>query len=89
VEIAINKDTQAGPVVCKGVVKRHGVAPSGCTTGIYDSNPLLNTMVYEVEFDDGDVGLLLRTCSDRLILRALLLPCWIELWTFRRMQLWQ
>jgi hypothetical protein len=54
-EIAINKDTQAGPVVCKGVVKRRAVAPSGCTTGIHDSNPLLNTMVYEVEFDDGDV----------------------------------
>jgi hypothetical protein len=54
-EIAINKDTQAGPVVCKGVVKRHAVAPSGRTTRIYDSNPLLNTMVYEVEFDDGDV----------------------------------
>jgi hypothetical protein len=36
-------------------VRRRAVAPSGRTTRIYDSNPLLNTMVYEVEFDDGDV----------------------------------
>jgi hypothetical protein len=54
-EIAINKDTQAGPAVCKGIVRCHAVAPTGHTTGIYDSNPLINTMVYEVEFDDGDV----------------------------------
>jgi hypothetical protein len=55
-EISINKDTQAGPVVCKGIVRRRAVAPSGHTAGICDSNPLINTMVYEVEFDDADVA---------------------------------
>jgi hypothetical protein len=54
-EIAINKDTQAGPVVCKGIVRCRAVAPSGRTTGICNSNPLINTMVYEVEFDDADI----------------------------------
>jgi hypothetical protein len=54
-EIEINRDTPTGPVVSKGVVKRCAIDPTGKTTGIYDQNPLLNTMVYEVEFLDGDV----------------------------------
>jgi hypothetical protein len=53
-EIAINKDTPAGPAVCKGTVKRRAIAPTGKTVGTYDRNPLMNTMVYEVEFEDGD-----------------------------------
>jgi hypothetical protein len=54
-QIAINKDTPTGPAVCKGIVKRRAITPTGNTTGLYDQNPLMNTMVYEVEFDDGDV----------------------------------
>jgi hypothetical protein len=54
-EIAINKGTPAGPAVCKGTVKQRAIAPTGKTMGTYDQNPLMNTMVYEVEFEDGDI----------------------------------
>jgi hypothetical protein len=54
-EIAINRETPGAMVHSKGIVKRRAVTPSDNTTGTYDSNPLLNTLVYEVEFEDGDI----------------------------------
>jgi hypothetical protein len=41
-------------VLC-GHVKRRAVGPDGKLIGTYDENPILNTMVYEVEFPDGQV----------------------------------
>ena len=33
--------------------KRRSVGPDGKLTGKYDDDPLLNSLVYEVEFPDG------------------------------------
>lgn len=52
-EIVLNKDSHMGPTVSRGIVARRALSPSGKTTGTYDPNPILNTMQYEVEFDDG------------------------------------
>ena len=31
------------------------VDPEGCTVGTYNDNPILNTLVYDVSFPDGEV----------------------------------
>ena len=36
-----------------GTVKRRALGPDGTSVGTYDENPYLNSMVYEVEFPDG------------------------------------
>ena len=36
-----------------GVVKRRSIGPDGKLAGKYDNNPMLNSLVYEVEFPDG------------------------------------
>ena len=36
-------------------VLRRSVDNDGQTTGVYDENPALNTMIYDVEFDDGRI----------------------------------
>ena len=41
--------------VMKGTVKRHVLGPDGRTTGKYDDSPYRNSIVYEVEFADGEV----------------------------------
>ena len=38
-----------------GKVKRRALGPDGTTTGTYDDNPQCNTVIYEVEFPDGEV----------------------------------
>ena len=38
-----------------GMVKRRALGPDGTTVGTYDENPYLNSVVYEVEFPDGQV----------------------------------
>ena len=38
-----------------GVVTRRATGPDGKTGGKYDDNPFLNSMIYEVEFPDGQV----------------------------------
>ena len=38
-----------------GKVARRTIGPDGTTSGRYDSNPILNSMRYEVEFPDGQV----------------------------------
>ena len=37
----------------KGVVKKRSIGPDGKLSGKYDDNPMLNSLVYEVEFPDG------------------------------------
>ena len=47
---------QIGPGKCtRGTVKKRAVGPDGQQRGRYDDNPYLNSIVYEVEFDDGTV----------------------------------
>jgi hypothetical protein len=38
-----------------GKVMQHALGPDGKTAGTYDDNPMLNWIVYEVEFPDGQV----------------------------------
>jgi hypothetical protein len=38
-----------------GKVKQRALGPDGTTVGTYDENPYLNSIVYEVEFPDGQV----------------------------------
>ena len=54
-EIVMNKGAQTPRETFRGVVKRRAISPEGKTTGTYDDDPKLNTMEYEVEFDDGMV----------------------------------
>jgi hypothetical protein len=44
-----------GNEVLNGKVKRRAIGADGKVIGTYDENPILNTMVYEVEFPDGQV----------------------------------
>ena len=46
---------QIDETVTHGTVKRRAIGADGRTIGTYDDNPLLNTMVYEVEFPDGQI----------------------------------
>ncbi len=41
--------------MCKGKVKRRALGPDGHTVGTYNDNPILNLIVYEVKFPDGEV----------------------------------
>ena len=50
-EVQMQLDEQ----VMKGTVKQHALRPDGCTTGKYDDNPYCNSIIYEVEFVDGEV----------------------------------
>lgn len=44
-----------GNEVTCGTVKRRALGPDGKVVGTYDENPMVNTMVYEVEFMDGTI----------------------------------
>lgn len=44
---------QLGDELSVGRVTRRAIGPDGTTTGKYDDNPLLNSIIYEVEFPDG------------------------------------
>ena len=46
---------QLGQKMTTGTVKRRAIGPDGRTAGTYDDNPVLNTIIYEVEFPDGQV----------------------------------
>ena len=41
--------------VTTGKVTRRALGPDGQVAGTYDDNPFLNTIIYEVEFPDGQV----------------------------------
>lgn len=53
-DLLLNLDVQmeAGK---RGKVIKRVTAPDGSQVGVYDNNPALNTIMYEVEFDDGMV----------------------------------
>ena len=38
-----------------GKVKRRAIGPDGKVTGLYDDNPIMNSIINEVEFPDGQV----------------------------------
>jgi hypothetical protein len=46
---------QVGEDMAVGKVTQRALGPDGTVAGTYDENPSLNTMIYEVEFPNGDV----------------------------------
>ena len=46
---------QLGEKMATGKVTRRAVGPDGTVAGTYDDNPYLNSVVYEIEFPDGQV----------------------------------
>ena len=50
-EVQLHHDHQ----VQLGEVKRRALGPDGRVFGTYDDNAMLNSMIYEVEFPDGQV----------------------------------
>jgi hypothetical protein len=44
---------QLGENMTVGKVTKRAIGPSGTVAGTYDEKPCLNTMIYEVEFPDG------------------------------------
>jgi hypothetical protein len=44
---------QNGDEMCLGKVTQRAIGPDGRSAGSYDDNPILNSIVYEVEFPDG------------------------------------
>jgi hypothetical protein len=46
---------QQGDKLQRGKVKRRSIDDNGRTTGTYSDNPIMNSIVYEVEFPDGEL----------------------------------
>jgi hypothetical protein len=46
---------QLGDDVTSATVKQRALGPDGTVVGTYDDNPIMNSIVYEVEFPDGQV----------------------------------
>jgi hypothetical protein len=46
---------QLGESIAVGKVTKRAIGPDGTVAGTYDENPVLNTMIYEVEFPDGQL----------------------------------
>ena len=46
---------QLGEDITVGKVTKRALGPDGTVAGTYDDNPCLNTMIYEVEFQDGQL----------------------------------
>jgi hypothetical protein len=46
---------QLGESMTVGKVTKRAIGPDGTVAGTYDENPCLNTMIYEVEFPDGQL----------------------------------
>ena len=46
---------QQGHEFVTGKVKRHALGPDGRTMCSWSDNPIMNSMIYEVEFPDGQV----------------------------------
>jgi hypothetical protein len=44
---------QLGDEMCSGKVVRRSLGPDGRTAGMYDDNPMLNSVIYDIEFPDG------------------------------------
>ena len=50
-EVALQQDDK----VLRGTVKQRSLGPDGVVAGKYDDNPMLNSIIYDVEFSDGTV----------------------------------
>ena len=50
-EVALQIDSE----MKKGKVVQHAMGPDGKVTGTYNDNPILNAVLYKVEFPDGQV----------------------------------
>ena len=80
--------------VAAGKVKQRVTTPEGEQMGTYDPNPALNTIMYEVEFDDGTIrdygattiaeNLLTQVDDDGYLNTSSKLS-----WTTRKIQRWQ
>ena len=46
---------QLGDEIVTGKVVQRTIGPDGQVTGTYDNNPFLNSIIYDVEFPDGQV----------------------------------
>ena len=46
---------QLGVEMVNGKVIQRTIGPDGQVTGTYDNNPFLNSIIYDVEFPDGEV----------------------------------
>ena len=46
---------QLGEEIVTGMVTQRTIGPDGQVTGTYDNNPYLNSIIYDVEFPDGQV----------------------------------
>jgi hypothetical protein len=44
---------QLGDEMCSDKVVRRTLGPDGRTAGMYDDNPMLNSVIYDIEFPDG------------------------------------
>ncbi len=44
---------QLGDEMCSGKVVRRSLGPDGGTAGMYEDNPMLNSVIYDIEFPDG------------------------------------
>ena len=65
-----------------GKVKRQALGPDGQTTGKYDNNPYHNSVLYEVEFDDGQV----REYSANVIAESMLAQIDLDGFTLKLME---
>ena len=50
-EVALQQDDK----VLRGTVKQRSLGPDGVVAGKYDDNPMLNSIIFDVEFSDGTV----------------------------------
>eukprot|EP00957_Ditylum_brightwellii_P142477 10855002-Ditylum_brightwellii.AAC.1 len=46
---------QLGDEVRVGKVTQHAIGTNGTVTVTYDNNPMMNTMIYDMEFPEGQV----------------------------------
>jgi hypothetical protein len=53
--ISAKVQLQLGDEVSVGQVRRRALGPDGIVVGTYHDNPIMNSIVYEVEFPDGQV----------------------------------
>jgi hypothetical protein len=51
--INVEAALQLGYEMCSGKVVMRSLGPDGRTAGIYDNNPMLNLVIYDIGFPDG------------------------------------
>eukprot|EP00957_Ditylum_brightwellii_P046889 3558964-Ditylum_brightwellii.AAC.1 len=82
---------QLGDKVRVGKVTQHAIRPNGTVTGTYDNNPMMNTMIHDVNIPDGQV----REYAANIITKNMLTQddsdgytklLWNRLWITRKMR---